>query len=63
MTDAQIINEIGLDTLARAVEMDPETVRKWRQRGIPWQHRPAVLDVAKAKRVKAPADFLRNRAA
>lgn len=63
MTDRDVIIALG-DTAALAEALDASTtsISNWKGRGIPWQMRPLVKDLAKRKRVKLPADFLTTKA-
>lgn len=48
----------GVTTVAEALELKVSRVSNWGLRGVPWRYRPAIADLAKAKRVKLPPDFL-----
>lgn len=39
-------------------EVKPDTVYKWRQKGVPWRWRPLVAKLAKQRRMDIPKDFL-----
>lgn len=61
LTDRQIIADLGgHEALAEATGYRAATVKQWKlsKRGIPWKDRAKVAEIAKAKRVKLPADFL-----
>ena len=62
LNDRQVIAAIGAEALAGA-GFNPEQVKKWRQRGIPWRLRAIVADMAKRKRLPLPPDFLSQRKA
>lgn len=59
MTDADVIIALG-DTAAVAemLGLAKQRTSNWKGRGIPWEMRPLVRDLARRKRVKLPANFL-----
>jgi hypothetical protein len=66
-THAKLIDELGgFRALAEKLDVTPNLVWNWQERGISWQWRAQVAAVAKKARVAVPADFLtpaRSRAA
>lgn len=61
-SDKEIIADIGVETLT-AYGFPLASVKKWKQRGIPWKERGKIAKLAAAKRVKLPADFAEERRA
>jgi hypothetical protein len=61
-TDKEVIANIGDEALIKAGYTEWQ-IKKWGQktRGIPWKDRAKVAQIAAAKRVKVPADFLQER--
>ena len=53
----------GSGPLSRELKLPIGTVSIWRIRGIPWKWRPIIADMAKARKIKLPKDFLNARAA
>ena len=53
----------GVTAVAQALGVSVSRVSNWGLRGVPWRYRPAIADMAKAKRVKLPAEFLQSEAA
>lgn len=52
----------GTSTVAKSLGLKLPAVSNWLHRGIPWRWRYQIAAMAKAKRVKLPADFLRAAA-
>lgn len=63
MTDAEVIDAIGADTIIAELGVTAVAVKKWRQRGIPWRCRGLIERLAKVCKVKLPRDFDAVRAA
>lgn len=63
LTDREIIEKIGAETLIAEGPFTAWQVDKWVQkdRGIPWKDRAKVAAIAGKKRVRLPADFLQER--
>lgn len=54
----QLIDALGGNTaLAKALNLTPNAVSNWRNRGIPWKLRPQIARMANEKAVPLPADF------
>jgi hypothetical protein len=64
---AKLIQSLGgYIELSKTLDLPPNLVWNWQERGISWQWRAQVAAVAKKARVAVPADFLtpaRSRAA
>ncbi len=62
MKDSQVIEALGgWQVVAKKLDIsDQQAVHFWR-RAIPYKYRPAIKRLAKAKRIKLPADFLETR--
>lgn len=63
-SDREVLDAIGDEALLAAGCSEHQT-KKWRnkRRGIPWKDRGKVAEIARAKRIKLPADFLTERVA
>jgi hypothetical protein len=54
----QLIDALGGNTaLAKALNLTPNAVSNWRNRGIPWKLRPQIARMANEKAVPLPSDF------
>jgi hypothetical protein len=63
-SDSEVIAKLGGPAfVAERLEYTEWAVKKWLQRGIPWKDRGKVARLAKAQRVRLPADFTEVRAA
>lgn len=63
LTDSAVIARLGgIPAVAAALGCTEHAVKKWTQRGIPWQHRHKVKKLAAQRRKKLPADFVEGRA-
>lgn len=61
-TYAALIDRLGgTRAVADALGKKFEAVKKWRQKGIPWNRRREVLRLAREKGKRLPADFLVER--
>ncbi len=67
MTDREVIDLLGREAIKKATGVAAEALKKWRQpgRGIPWQYRPRLVELAASQGVahKLPAKFLFRQAA
>ena len=64
MTDYQIVEALGgAIKVAQALGINTEIVRKFKARGIAWKYRPAVLALARRRKVRVPSDFLETQRA
>lgn len=63
MSDTEIIKFLGGQTaLAAQLGIASSRVGNWFSRGIPWEYRPEVANLIRAKDVKmVPANFLAPR--
>jgi len=61
MTDAAIIEAIGVGRLSILLGNKPSSIRNWKVRGIPWQWRVKVATIAKRRRLSMPEDFLTRK--
>lgn len=52
----------GSGVVAAHLGLRLNRVGNWGKRGIPWQFRPAIAEMAKERRIKVPANFLRPHA-
>lgn len=48
----------GTTAVAAIVGQQPNRVSNWRQRGVPWQWRPRLAEVAREKAISLPDGFL-----
>lgn len=60
--DREVIEKIGDEALI-AEGVAPHCVKAWKYRGVPWSARAKIARIAKAKRIKLPANFVEERAA
>jgi len=62
MKDSKVIEALGGHQVvaAKLGLSKQQGVHFWR-RGIPWKYRPIIKRLAKAKRIKLPANFLEER--
>lgn len=61
MNHATVIERLGgYRYVARHVERDPTTVCRWQQTGIPAEHWPAILRLARRKGVRLSLDQLQR---
>lgn len=60
LSDKAIIDKIGVEALTASGFTDWQ-VKQWRQRGIAWSARAEVAELAEARSVEVPADFLKKR--
>lgn len=58
MTDAAIIEALGVEHLSVIVGQTPSSVRNWKARGIPWRHRVKVAQMAKRRGISLPGDWV-----
>jgi len=58
MTDAAIIEALGITHLSVIVGQTPSSIRNWKARGIPWKHRIKVHAMAKRRGITLPGDWL-----
>lgn len=62
MTDADLIKALGgTAALAAILGLRLNHVSNWHKRGIPWRFRYEIAQVAAAKNVELPPDFLPTR--
>jgi hypothetical protein len=62
MTDSEIIDRLGgTAAVARYFKKSYPAISIWRQRGITWQFRPRVAELARDRGINLPADFLTER--
>ena len=57
---SQYESESQLSMQSAQQELD-EAIRKFRERGIPWMYRAAMLRIFRARRLRPPRDFLETR--
>jgi len=58
VTDASIIEALGITHLSVIVGQTPSSIRNWKARGIPWRWRVKVAEMAKRRKIALPGDFL-----
>lgn len=58
MNDSIIDQLGGASRVAADLNLDRNRVNNWRERGVPWRFRLAVLKLAKSRKIKVPEDFL-----
>lgn len=59
MTHAEFIDAMGGATkVARLLGQERITVQSWKRRGIAWQFRPTLAELAKREHVALPEQFL-----
>lgn len=63
LSDREVLDKIGDETLSDALGLTEHQCKKWRQRGIPWKDRAKVARLASNKRIRLPANFVEERAA
>jgi hypothetical protein len=58
MTHAEIIDGLGgTVVVANHFGLTAAAVSFWKSRGIAWEYRPAIAELAKDKALELPADF------
>lgn len=63
MTDAEVIDLLGRDEIKKATKAGDASLKKWRQRGIPWSQRPRVAALAERLGKQLPPKFLLEQVA
>lgn len=63
LTDRQVLKELGAAAITARFQITEYAFRKWIQRGIPWDRRGHVAELAKARGVTIPGDFFKERRA
>lgn len=63
MTDAEVIDALGVDAIRAETGASGEAIKKWRQRGIPWRFRPQIQRLAITLRKRIPSNFLDQQVA
>lgn len=62
MNDRDLIVALGDSAvLAERLGVTQPAVSNWKARGIPWQVRPDIKELARRKRIKLPSDFLTTK--
>lgn len=63
LSDRDILDKLGDETLNDELGVTEHQAKKWRQRGIPWKDRAKIARLAQSRRIKLPANFIEERAA
>ena len=59
MSHSHLIDQLGgTGAVCKKLGVRPSQVANWRERGISWQWRPAIAELAKTLKVALPDDFL-----
>lgn len=58
MTDAQVIEALGVEHLSVITSVSQSAVRNWKVRGIPWKHRVKIHEMAKRRKLRVSDGFL-----